>query len=158
MKRFVGGLALVVVIGMAMTAVAGEGGKCTASTQDCLNHMANNMKERGWVGLELEDKGDDGAMVVAKVVAGSPASAAGFAVGDTLVAVNGVAFSDANEKKLEEIKYSMKPGAEFTYTVARRGSKVDLAVELAQMPEEVMAQWVGNHMLDHAETQMASAE
>jgi predicted metalloprotease with PDZ domain len=152
MKRFANVLAVVMIVGMAMTVVAGEGGKCTASTQDCLDYMASNMKERGWVGLELEDKGDDGRMIVAKVVANSPASSA------ALVAVNGVAFSDANEKKLKEIKYSMKPGAEFTYTVARRGSRIDLAVELAQIPQDVMAQWVGNHMLDHAETQMASAE
>jgi predicted metalloprotease with PDZ domain len=158
MKRFANVLAVVMIVGMAMTVVAGEGGKCTASTQDCLDYMASNMKERGWVGLELEDKGDDGRMIVAKVVANSPASSAGFEVGDALVAVNGVAFSDANEKKLKEIKYSMKPGAEFTYTVARRGSRIDLAVELAQIPQDVMAQWVGNHMLDHAETQMASAE
>ena len=52
----------------------------------------------------------------------------------------------------------MSPGADFTYTVSRKGSKVDLDVELGTLPDSVKAQWVGNHMMDHAELQMASNE
>jgi len=52
----------------------------------------------------------------------------------------------------------MNPGADFTYTVARRGKKVDLNVELGAIPESVMAEWIGNHMMDHADLQMASAK
>ena len=158
MKRLAGVLAVVIVVVMAMPAVAGEGSKCTASTQDCLNHMAKNLENRGWVGLELDDQGGVDKMMVTKVVPNSPASKAGFEKGDILVAVNGVAFSEANEKKLKDVKYSMKPGADFSYTVARHGSKVNLDVTLGQIPEDVRAQWIGNHMMDHAEVQMASAE
>jgi len=53
---------------------------------------------------------------------------------------------------------AMSPGADFTYTVSRKGSKVDLDVELGTLPDSVKAQWVGNHMMDHAELQMASNE
>jgi hypothetical protein len=52
----------------------------------------------------------------------------------------------------------MKPGADFVYTVSRKGSKVDLEVELGQIPKNVMAQWIGAHMMEHAEIQMASKE
>jgi predicted metalloprotease with PDZ domain len=147
---------VVMVMVMATPAMAGEGHKCEASTQDCLNYMVKNLKDRGWVGIEMNDKGGMDKMVITKVIDNSPAEKAGFMVGDTLVAVNGVAFSEDNQKQLKDIQYSMKPGADFTYTVARKGSKVDLDVELGQLPETVMAQWIGSHMMDHAEIQMAS--
>jgi S1-C subfamily serine protease len=97
-------------------------------------------------------------MVVTKVIEDSPAEKAGFEVGDTMVAVNGVAFSEENQQQLNDIKYSMKPGADYTYTVARKGSQIDLDVELGEIPQSVMAQWIGNHMMDHADVQMASKE
>jgi predicted metalloprotease with PDZ domain len=158
MKRAFGVLAAVMVMVMTVPAMAGDANKCSASTQDCLNHMATNLKDRGWVGIEMDDSGGMGKMTITKVVDNSPALKAGFEVGDTLVAVNGVAFSEDNKKELKKMQYSMKPGADFTYTVARNGSKVDLDVELGTLPDNVMAQWIGGHMMDHAELQMASAE
>ena len=158
MKRAIGVLAVVMIMGMSMPATAGDANKCSASTQDCLNHMAKNLSNRGWVGIEMDDKGGAGMMVITKVIDGSPAEKAGFNVGDALVAVNGVSFSEENEKQLKDIKYSMTPGADFTYTVSRKGSKVDLDIELGKLPDDVKAQWVGSHMMDHAELQMASKE
>ena len=158
MNRLIGVLTVVMMMAMAAPAMAGDASKCSASTQDCLNHMAKNLKTRGWVGIEMDDKSGTGMMIITKVIDGSPAQNAGFEKGDALVAVNGVAFSDENEKQLKDIQYSMMPGADFTYTVSRKGSKVDLDVELGELPDNVKAQWVGNHMMDHAELQMASNE
>ena len=158
MKRSIGVLSVVMIMVMAVPATAGDANKCTASTQDCLNHMAKNLNDRGWVGIEMDDKGGVGMMVITKVIDDSPAQKAGFKVGDTLVAVNGVEFSEDNEKELKDIQYAMTPGADFTYTVSRKGSRVDLDVELGQLPDDVKAQWVGSHMMDHAEIQMASKE
>jgi len=158
MKRAIGVLAVVMIMGMVVPATAGDANKCSASTQDCLNHMAKNLNHRGWVGIEMDDKGGVGMMVITKVIDDSPAEKAGFKVGDALVAVNGVSFSEENEKQLKDLKYSMTPGADFTYTVSRKGSKVDLDVELGKLPDDVKAQWVGSHMMDHAEMQMASKE
>ena len=158
MNRLIGVLTVVMMMAMAAPARAGDASKCSASTQDCLNHMAKNLNNRGWVGIEMDDKSGTGMMIITKVIDGSPAQNAGFEIGDALVAVNGVAFSDENEKQLKDIQYSMIPGADFTYTVSRKGSKVDLDVELGELPDNVKAQWVGNHMMDHAELQMASNE
>jgi len=158
MKRVIGVLSVVMIMVVAVPAIAADANKCTASTQDCLNHMAKNLNNRGWVGIEMDDKGGVGMMVITKVIDGSPAEKAGFEVGDALVAVNGVSFSEGNEKQLKDIQYAMTPGADFTYTVSRKGSKVDLDVELGKLPDNVKAQWVGNHMMDHAEPQMASKE
>ena len=158
MNRLIGVLTVVMMMAMSASAMAGEAGKCSASTQDCLNYMAKNLKNRGWVGIEMDDKSGTGMMIITKVIDGSPAQNAGFEIGDALVAVNGVAFSDENEKQIKDIQYSMIPGADFTYTVSRKGSKVDLDVELGELPDNVKAQWIGNHMVDHAELQMASKE
>jgi predicted metalloprotease with PDZ domain len=158
MKKAFGVFLAVMIMVMAAPAMAGEGSNCTASTQDCLNYMAKNLKNRGWVGIEMNDKGGVDKMVITKVLEGSPAERAGFRVGDTLSAVNGVAFTEENHKQLKDIQYSMKPGADFVYTVSRKGSKVDVEVELGQIPESVMAQWIGGHMMEHAEIQMAFKE
>ena len=158
MKRSIGVLSVVMILVMSVPAMAGDATRCSASTQDCLNHMAKNLNNRGWVGIEMDDKGGVGMMVITKVIDGSPAEKAGFNVGDALVAVNGVEFSEENNKELKDIQYAMSPGADFTYTVSRKGSKVDLDVELGTLPDSVKAQWVGNHMMDHAELQLASKE
>jgi predicted metalloprotease with PDZ domain len=158
MKRSIGVLSVVMILVMSVPAMAGDATKCSASTQDCLNHMAKNLNNRGWVGIEMDDKGGVGMMVITKVIDGSPAEKAGFKVGDALVAVNGVEFSEENDKELKDIQYAMSPGADFTYTVSHKGSKVDLDVELGTLPDSVKAQWVGNHMMDHAELQLASNE
>lgn len=157
MRKTAGVLAVIVMLGSAPHVGAGE--KCTASTQDCLNHMAKKLENKGWVGIEMENGGDAYTMIVTRVVEGSPAKKAGFEPGDELVAVNGIAFSEENEKEIKNAQHAMVPGADFTYTVARRGSKVDLNVELGRIPDNVKAQWIGGHMLDHAEgVQMASAD
>ena len=158
MKRAVGVLAVVMILAVAGAVVALDATKCSASTQDCLNMMANSYESRGWVGIEMGDDGGIDKMVVTKVIDGSPAQEAGFKIGDVMMAVNGVAFSDENEKKLKDVQHAMKPGADFTYTVSRHGSKVNLDVELGKIPDNVKAQLVGKHMLVHADYQVASAK
>ena len=158
MKRTISMVMAVTMMVMAAPAMAGDTSTCPASTQDCLNHMVKSFNNRGWVGIEMDDKGGAGKMIIVKVIDGSPAQKAGFQVGDALLAVNGVRFSEENEKQLKDIQYSMIPGADFTYTVSRKGSKVDLEVELGVLPDDVKAQWIGQHMMDHAEIQLASKE
>ena len=145
-------LSLIAVVALAVPAFAGEGHTCTAPTQECLNKMAAKLKTKGWVGIEMDKSKKGGAITVTRVVPGSPAEKAGFREGDQLVALNGIELNkDMNKEALYAAKKQMKPGKEVTYTVERKGSTVDLAVVLAKVPEDVLAQWVGGHMLDHAE-------
>jgi C-terminal processing protease CtpA/Prc len=125
--------------------------KCTKSTQACLDEMVSGMRAHGWIGLELDKSDADSALKVKRVVPGSPAEAAGFQVGDELIAVNGVTYSDKNEDALMAVKKTMAPGKQVTYTVSRAGSERKITATLASMPNEVLAQWVGMHMLDHAQ-------
>ena len=147
---------LVLVAGIASLALAGgDGHKCTKSTDECLTAMVSEMKTRGWVGVEL-DQSDAGELVVSRVVPGAPAEAAGIQVGDVFVAMNGIKFGD--EKNMEALyaaKKTQKVGSDVTYTVERKGNAKQVAMKLAPVPEDTLAQWVGHHMLEHANTAIA---
>ena len=149
----------VLILAVALTAPALAGGKdhpCTASTQDCLNKMAAKMKDKGWVGIEYEHKDKNKTPVVAKVIPDSPASKAGLQKGDVLLAVNGVKYGDEDKAKWKKVKQSWTPGSTITYTVDRHGKTKEVAVKLGKVPEDVLAAWIGEHMLQHATVEVAS--
>lgn len=148
-------LALALVAMMAAPALAGHDGyaKCKESTQTCLDHMAAKMKSRGWLGIEMDDSKGPSAIAISRVVPGSPAQAAGFQQGDQLVSVNGARFAENTEEKCATCSATAEkwvPGAEVTYVVNRGGMDVTLKATLAALPSDVLAQWVGQHMLEHA--------
>lgn len=151
-----GRVRIVVVVLMAaavaLPLVAGEGHTCEVSTQDCLDHMAASLADRGWVGIEADDE----SMRITGVAEGSPAETAGLAVGDVLVAANGVAYATADQAALDRVKKGMTPGATVTFTVERGGATREVKVTLADLPDAVRAQWVGAHMLEHASVKVAS--
>jgi predicted metalloprotease with PDZ domain len=152
------GLALAFALAVALPALAGgEGEKCEQDVQTCINKMAMMFKDRGWVGIEMDKEEGAESMHVTRVIPGSPAQAAGFEVGDVLLALNGIKFAEAAEEQMEEAQKVMKVGATVTYTVQRGDSEVDLEPVLAEMPREVLAQWIGNHILSH-HVDLASAE
>ena len=152
MKRLVV-MCVVSALVAAVTVLAGDGTKCSYSTQECLDYMAANMNDRGWVGIEY----DADTMTVIEVIPGSPADTAGFKTGDVMVAVGGISFGDENDDQIKKLAWN--PGSELTYTVKRGGSKKDLDVTLGQLPDDVLAQWVGNHMIkNHAQVKVASLE
>ncbi|MCZ6650711.1 MAG: PDZ domain-containing protein [Acidobacteria bacterium] len=139
----------------AMTA-AEKYGRCTAGTQECLDAMANHYKNKGWVGLELENEGGLEKMIVIRVVPGSPAEAAGFREGDRLVALNDIQFKEANISALKELQSDLTPGKQVTYRVERKGGMRELWVTLAAVPDEVMGRWIGEHMMEHASVDVAN--
>lgn len=149
---------VVAVVLMATVPVlfAGDHYKCTETTQDCLDHMAAKMKTTGWVGVELEKDDDTGALTIVRVVPGSPAEAAGMMSGDTLFAVNGVAISDKNEEALKKAKKDWAPGQNVNYTIKRNGQEKQIALTLAPMPADVLAKFIGQHMLEHASNTLAA--
>jgi len=131
---------------VSLSIFAGSTHGCQASADDCLKKLVQKYQQAGWLGIEKE-KGPDGP-VVAAVVPGSPAEAAGFKAGDVIVAINGIDINDANKEALKKATANTAPGAEMTYTVRRQGALAKLSVRLGKVPEEVMAQWIGEHMLE----------
>jgi len=139
--------ALVVVLGGSLAFAGGGAGCKEQHTQADYTKMAEKMAAHGYLGLEKE-KTASGAYAVKAVVPGSPAAAAGFRTGDVLVAMNGVRLSDENKDALYKVKSTLGVGKQVTYTVARGGSEQQLTATLAPVPREVLAQWLGEHVLD----------
>jgi predicted metalloprotease with PDZ domain len=124
--------------------------KCTLSTQACLDQMVSKMKGRGWLGIEYDTE----TGLVQRVVPGSPAEAAGFKTGDVMVSVAGAKFSANTETRCvtcDATKDKWKPGAKIPYVVKRKGKTLKLNPQLAALPQDVMAQMIGMHMIDHAQ-------
>ena len=141
-------IVLVAIVMLAiLPALAGE--KCKYSTQDCLDHMANQMKNSGFVGVEFDSDNAEG-YAVTKVYPGSPAEAAGIQAGDILVALNGVAINKDNDDALAKARRDWKPGQNVTYTIKRNGSERQVSLTLAPWPADALARVIGKHMLEHA--------
>ncbi len=155
MKRIAWWMIAACVLSLAVPALAGSGGgKCTQSTQACLNHWAKS-REMAWAGLQY-DTVENGATTVKSITAGSPASTAGFEVGDVIVALNGAKMSD--KEAMKKAKGEWKAGQVVNYTVSRAGTEKQIAVTLAAMPPEVFASVVGSHMLEnHVANALAEA-
>ena len=150
-------VALVIVL--AIPVIAGGKSKCTMDTQSCLDAYAAKLKDKGWVGIEMDKSSDEKGLVLTRVVDGSPAEAAGLQVDDVLLAVNGAKFADNTEDQCvtcEATKGAWSPGSDIQYVVALHDKKVKVDVTLGQVPPDVMAQWLGHHMMSHATVEVAS--
>lgn len=122
--------------------------KCPYTTQDCLNHMASRLKASGWIGIEYEPA-ENGSITVQKVVPGSPAEKAGLQPGDLLFSINGVEIRKENEAAL--MKIDRRPGQTMHYVVKRNGASKPIDIVLGQWPADLLAKYIGEHMLEHAE-------
>jgi S1-C subfamily serine protease len=149
MKRALGLLTAVLVLGLATASFAGEKGECTASAQECLNKMATKMANYGWTGLDGDYDEANGLYTVTSIYDNSPAVAAGFELDDVLVGINGQKFKNMSDEDWEKLSAVRVPGATVTYLVKRDGEKREIGVTLTKMPEDILATKIGHHMLDH---------
>lgn len=174
MNRRIWMLALALIVALAGTAYAGSGhgsqakadakathakkGDCPDGVENCLTKRIAEYKAKGWFGIETEHVAEGSYHArVTRVLPGSPAEAAGLRAGDVLVALNGVELAAENKPALKKMKHSLHPGSEATYTIQRDGAKQQVAVTLGEVPTEVMAAWIGYHMLEaHAPVRVAS--
>ncbi len=143
-------LALFVLAAMPALAGGKEHKKCPYTTQECLDKMTQGMKETGWVGIYMDVDEAKGVMTIKKVFPGSPAEASGIQVGDVLYALNGVKFAKENEEALKKAKKDWKPGQQVTYSVKRNGAEQEIQLTLAPWPADLLAGYIGAHMMEHA--------
>jgi predicted metalloprotease with PDZ domain len=138
--------ALVVIVAFSTWAGEKKHKPCTLDTQECLQKMYAKLSKKAWLGIEM-DATDDGRYKITRVVPKSPAQSAGFEKGDVLLSMNGHDYSAKDKASLEKAWSEVSPGSEATYVVVRKGGKLKLTAELGQVPEELKAQWIGEHMI-----------
>jgi predicted metalloprotease with PDZ domain len=155
MKRVAQVLCAVTALAFAAPAFSG-GGKCDQPAQACLDMMVEKYKAHGWSGFKTEKNKETHVITIKEVYPGTPAADAGFQVGDVLVAINGVKFDKDNYDAVKKAKSELKVGSKVTYTVSRAGAEQELAVTQVEVPEEMLAQWVGGHMLEHVTVAQAT--
>lgn len=134
---------------LAVPALAGDSESCDVPVQECLNHMVTKLKTTGFIGVEYDDKKSPDGIVVTEVIPGTAAETAGIQVGDVLKTLNGIPFAKdkASYEKMAKVKV---PGNEVTVTLTRNGASKTIKLTLSPMPADLMAKYIGEHMIVHA--------
>ena len=123
--------------------------RCETELTACAEQMAAKFRNRGWVGVNLDYNVDSGGKtVLTGIFPDSPAEAAGLQAGDALIGLNGVAYTQDNEKQLYQEYEKFKPGETITYKIERDGKQMNVDVTLARLPDKILAQWIGYHVLE----------
>ncbi len=141
---------ILVLVLSALPAIAGdEKVRCETELTACAEQIASKYKNRGWVGINLDYNVDSGGKtVLTGIFPDSPAEAAGLQAGDALIGLNGVAYTQDNEKQLYQEYEKFKPGETITYEIERDGKQMSVNVTLARLPDKILAQWIGYHVLE----------
>jgi len=150
MSRSMRTLTLVLaILALVLAAPAFAGGKdCqhpakdTKATKAQMMEKAKMIKHAGWTGIEAE-RDSHGILVVTAVHPDSPAAQADLRAGDRLVAYQGIEISKKNHEALKKAKKARHVGAEVTYTIERAGQRHDIALTIAEVPDAVLAEMLG---------------
>ena len=140
-------LALAAVDASAGDEDAKEHKKCAAEASSCIRDMAAGLKKRGWIGIEWDEEGP--RPVISHVVVDSPAARAGLRVGDVVMAFEGTSTDEDKELIWAAMKKILLPGRTIRVDIVRDGTPRSLEVELVAVPDHIIAQWVGMHVLQH---------
>jgi S1-C subfamily serine protease len=143
MRRLSWGLLALLVLAAPVRAAQP---RCPLPLGECMAQFGT-MRDRPWLGVEIETDSLTGARVVHAVVPGSPAAKAGVKPGDTLRKLGGV------DPKLwfagkAGWKSDWKDGQAVAITVERAGHERALEMSLGHIPEATLAEIIGIHVLE----------
>jgi PDZ domain-containing secreted protein len=90
-------------------------------------------------------EGVNSAVLVGKVIEGSPADEAGLQKGDLITAIEGESVQALNPKEFAKIIQKHKPGDKITFTVYRNGDEETLEIQatLGEDPEQADVAYLG---------------
>jgi predicted metalloprotease with PDZ domain len=149
MKKWIlGSMAFVLLAQFPALAAAGDE-KCKQEATVCAHDMAAALKKKGWMGITFDYDEEAGQVVLEEVFKGSPAEAAGLEAGDILLVLNGIAYADENKEALATAYKGMRPEGTMTYEIERDGQRLEIEVTIGEIPDYIVAQWVGKHMLEY---------
>jgi serine protease Do len=114
-----------------------------STAEDVINDLKDGGQVvRGWLGVQIQGiNGEianslgldsEGGALVADVVSGARAEAAGLRVGDAILSVDGSPVADSRDLSLRIAR--VKPGETVTVSVWRDGAKQDIDVTLGTLP------------------------
>ncbi len=126
-----------------------KGQQCSNEVEECVRAMKEQFSERGWVGINMEASEEAGGVVLTWVSPNSPGEDAGLKKGDLLTSLNGVPYDEANKEKLKQEYEAFRPSRTVTFGIERDGKGQDITVTLEPMPEEILAKWIGEHVLHY---------
>jgi predicted metalloprotease with PDZ domain len=144
------------LVAVSLPVLAGEK-KCDGDATACFRYIVENYEGKGWLGVELHYP-EGRSPKILKVLAESPAATAGLKAGDLLVAFNGARYASATEEALMEARNSLVPGNTFEVTIERGGRERILTVTAGEVPDSVLAQWIGEHLLYQHRHQLADVD
>ena len=151
-------MALLVPVGPLWAGDESEEKMCPEKATTCAEMMKEKFSQRGWVGINMDYDKERGVTVISNVVANSPAEKAGFKKRDVLEGLNGIDYTEDNEELLKEQYAAFRPGTTATFKISRVGQMLDLQVELESIPEAILAQWIGQHVMDYHQGEAELAE
>jgi C-terminal processing protease CtpA/Prc len=147
----------VALVALAMSSIApAQEKRCDAEPLACLKYIVENLEKKCWLGVELNAPAGESPEIL-KVIEGSPAEATGVQPGDFLVALNGVRYATAPEEAKAEAKKALMPDNRVTVTLRRGGREFDVEIVAGRLPQAILAQWIGEHMLYSHRHQIAEA-
>jgi len=65
-----------------------------------------------------------------------------------MLGINGIKFNEKNDKLLSKVKV---PGKKVTVNIRRNGVEKGIELTLVPMPADIMAKYIGEHMMLHAQ-------
>jgi predicted metalloprotease with PDZ domain len=133
--------ALATALAFAPAVSAGEP-KCPLPLHECLTRFSH-MRERPWLGAWVDSDSVTGDRNISKLMDDSPATRAGLRPGDVLKSIGGVPPATWFAGKA-----GWKTGDHARIDVVREGKPVALELTLTPIPEEVLAQIMGAHVLE----------
>jgi len=113
--------------------------------RDVMKHLiARGRVVRGWLGVAIQDLTDElaatfgvterGGVLIADVIRGGPAEAAGLRAGDVVVEFNGVAVNEVPD--LQRQAAAAAPGDRVRLVIVRDGARAPVTVTVGEMPSE----------------------
>ena len=150
---------LLVAAVLALTPLAaGEKEKCTHPVEDCLEYIRTTMKNSGWVGVLLDYDEATVGWTLTEIVADSPAEDVGLKAGDVLFAANGVRAEGEQSEAMWKAHKKTKAGDMVLWEIRRDGTEKRMEIILAPMPADLLAKYIGEHLLLHENQDQAAAD
>ena len=145
-------VALVVSILVVGPQLAVAGKRCTYPAQECLDHIVEKYRKRGWMGVEIEMNEETGIIEITHVHGGAPAEKAGLRAGDIILEADGIPLTPEKLMQSKEMDEKLKPGATIVFTIKRcEAEPFKAAITLIRTPDFIVAGYLGKHMLEHSD-------